>query len=186
MPRSGPRACHAVMDRTCNVVFRKARGARTGWREETDANHRNNWRGAACARGKASSVWTGAIWACIKDRWGRFAGPTAADDRERRRRSQRAFASSSRAGPALWMRSMMIEATERIAELGITHASGINLYLTPVTADGTTLTPLCGRPARHADHYRAVSQRRRGTRALNYVATRRKQRGRPATTCSLV
>ncbi len=40
------------------------------------------------------------------------------------------------------LRTMLIEATERMAELGITHAGGINLYITPVTKDGTPLTPL--------------------------------------------
>lgn len=40
------------------------------------------------------------------------------------------------------LRAMLIEATERLDELGITHASGINLYITPVTPDGTPLTPV--------------------------------------------
>ena len=34
------------------------------------------------------------------------------------------------------------DAKKRMADLGITHASGINLYITPVTKDGTPLTPL--------------------------------------------
>ena len=45
------------------------------------------------------------------------------------------------------LRGMLIEALERISDLGITHASGINIYLTPVTKSGTPLTPLAnGQP----------------------------------------
>jgi hypothetical protein len=40
------------------------------------------------------------------------------------------------------LRTMLIEATQRLAELGITHAGGINLYITPVTKDGTPVTPV--------------------------------------------
>jgi hypothetical protein len=40
------------------------------------------------------------------------------------------------------LRGMLIDAVERLSELGITHASGINLYLTPVSPDGTPLTPV--------------------------------------------
>jgi hypothetical protein len=42
---------------------------------------------------------------------------------------------------------MLLEATQRLSELGITHASGINLYITPVTREGTPLTPVAnGQP----------------------------------------
>ncbi len=45
------------------------------------------------------------------------------------------------------LRNMLIEAMQRLDDLGITHASGINLYITPVSKDGTPLTPLAnGQP----------------------------------------
>lgn len=40
------------------------------------------------------------------------------------------------------LRNMLIEATQRLSDLGITHASGINLYITPVAKDGTPVTPV--------------------------------------------
>ena len=40
------------------------------------------------------------------------------------------------------LRNMLIEATQRLDDLGITHASGINLYITPVAKDGTPVTPV--------------------------------------------
>lgn len=40
------------------------------------------------------------------------------------------------------LRALLIEATQRMAELGITHASGINLYVTPVAKDGAPVTPV--------------------------------------------
>ena|SRR4051812_5347715 len=45
------------------------------------------------------------------------------------------------------LRSMLVEATQRLSDLGITHASGINLYITPVAKDGTPVTPVAnGQP----------------------------------------
>ena len=45
------------------------------------------------------------------------------------------------------LRNMLIEAVQRLDELGITHASGINLYISPVDKDGKPVTPLTnGRP----------------------------------------
>jgi hypothetical protein len=45
------------------------------------------------------------------------------------------------------LRGMLVDALERLDALGIKHASGINLYLTPVSKDGTPLTPLAdGQP----------------------------------------
>lgn len=45
------------------------------------------------------------------------------------------------------LHAMLIDALQRLRELGITHASGINLYLTPTTADGTPVTPVAnGQP----------------------------------------
>lgn len=47
------------------------------------------------------------------------------------------------------LRSMMIEAVARLEELGIRHARGVNIYLTPVTKDGTPLTPVAnGQPVK--------------------------------------
>ena len=40
------------------------------------------------------------------------------------------------------LRDMLRQAVERIEELGITHASGVNLYITPVNACGTPVTPM--------------------------------------------
>jgi hypothetical protein len=40
------------------------------------------------------------------------------------------------------LHAMLLDALQRIGDLGVTHASGINLYLTPVSRDGTPLTPL--------------------------------------------
>jgi hypothetical protein len=45
------------------------------------------------------------------------------------------------------LRGMLVDVLERLDALGIKHASGINLYLTPVSKDGTPLTPLAdGQP----------------------------------------
>jgi hypothetical protein len=40
------------------------------------------------------------------------------------------------------LRDMLRQALERIVEHGITHMSGINLYVTPVDASGVPVTPV--------------------------------------------
>lgn len=40
------------------------------------------------------------------------------------------------------LRMMLIDATWRLDELGITHVRGVNIYLTPVSADGAPVTPV--------------------------------------------
>ncbi len=45
------------------------------------------------------------------------------------------------------LQTMLLEAIVRIEELGISHVQGINLYLSPVSEDGTPLTPVAnGQP----------------------------------------
>jgi hypothetical protein len=47
------------------------------------------------------------------------------------------------------LRDMLRQALDRIEELGITHAGGINLYLSPLDEDGAPVTPVAnGRSVR--------------------------------------
>ena len=56
------------------------------------------------------------------------------------------------------LRNMLIEATQRMSDLGITHASGINLYISPVAKDGTPVTN--GWPVREiiVEPYRSAAE----------------------------
>jgi hypothetical protein len=40
------------------------------------------------------------------------------------------------------LHAMLLDALHRLGDLGITHARGVNLYLTPATGDGTAVTPV--------------------------------------------
>lgn len=47
------------------------------------------------------------------------------------------------------LQAMLLDAVARLEELGIRHARGVNVYLTPVSEDGTPLTPVAnGQPVR--------------------------------------
>ncbi|ODS56442.1 MAG: hypothetical protein ABS36_08645 [Acidobacteria bacterium SCN 69-37] len=58
------------------------------------------------------------------------------------------------------LRGMVVDVLHRLDDLGITHARGINLYLTPVTPDGTPVTPVAnGQPVTLIviDRYRSAA-----------------------------
>ncbi len=60
------------------------------------------------------------------------------------------------------LRAMLLQAVDKIEELGITHASGVNLYITPLDASGTPVTPVANgqsvRTITIAEPYRSAAE----------------------------
>lgn len=100
---------------------------------------------SAVCGSNAGPLWTALGGPCINERMGKIRNTRGARSNGPRKAPAKAkgLRVQLKGAPSLpELRGMVVEALQRLDDLGITHARGINLYLTPVTRDGTPVTPV--------------------------------------------